>query len=109
METIYSAGRQAWKIAFVFVLSLLCGGGLMWVGWDSLLHYGTGRFQSGELAPLGLRILLGGGMLAVGLGIVIGILIYPYCYVMRIERGAPDEYRVTLAALVGRRRLEVRP
>ncbi|HEU4560166.1 MAG TPA: hypothetical protein VFS20_20110 [Longimicrobium sp.] len=98
MRTIFDAGRQRWKIWFVVLLSLLCGGVLIWLGGYLLQNYGLDPADGGVLKPLMTRILLGGAFALFGAAIVAGILAYLRCYVTRIEADdAGSGFRITLA------------
>ena len=108
MRTIFDAGRQRWKIWFAVLISLLCGGVLIWLGGYTLQSYGLEPVDGGVLKPLVSRILLGGAFALFGAAIVAGILVYLWCYVTRIEvDDAGDGFHIAVAGT--RRRLSIQP
>ncbi|HYR10317.1 MAG TPA: hypothetical protein VEQ60_21260 [Longimicrobium sp.] len=100
MRTIFDAGSQRWKIWFVVLICLLCGGGLLFPGGYLLLNYGLHPDDGGVLKPLMSRILMGAVFVVPGMAIIAAILLYLRCYVMRIEADDVEEgaYRIALAA-----------
>jgi hypothetical protein len=100
MRAIFDAGPQRWKIWFVGLISLACGGALVWTGGYIFQSYGLNPLEGGVLKPLTSRILLGGAFAAAGIAIIAGILLYLRCYVTRIEADdAGGGFRVTVAGL----------
>jgi hypothetical protein len=108
MEPIYSAGRQAWKVRLVQWIALACGPVALWTGGMIVKTYGLHPSEGGALAPLPLRLALGGFVAALGVSFVVGMWVYGRCYVMA---AAVDETRgvldVTLAGLLVPWRMEV--
>ncbi|MBB4636343.1 hypothetical protein [Longimicrobium terrae] len=88
MTVIYRTGRtRLVLLRAVMVLSLISGAALLYGGWEALNRYGVHPSEGGELAPLPVRIALGGGMLAAGVLIICGIVLYMHaCYVTKIEQ-----------------------
>lgn len=88
MTVIYRTGRKRLVLLrAVMVLSLMSGAALVYGGWEALNRYGVHPSEGGQLAPLPVRIALGGGMLAAGVLIFCGIVLYMHaCYVTRIEQ-----------------------
>jgi hypothetical protein len=108
-EQIYHAGRQLTKLRIISPLCLLCGIGLLWAGWTVLHSYGIHPSEGGVLAPIRLRLLLGGFLLALGAFVLLGIVAYmQFCYVSRIDRVAgEDRVRLEVAGFLTPRALEV--
>lgn len=108
MERIYSAGRQGWKVRLVQWIALVCGPAAVWAGGEIVRTYGLHPSEGGQLAPLPLRLALGGFVAALGLSFLAGMWIYGRCYVME---AAVDETRgvlgITLAGLPIRTWMEV--
>ncbi len=98
MRVIFDAGSQRWKIWFVLLLCLICGGGVLFGGVYLFLNYGMHPENGGVLKPLTSRILMGGVFVLPGAAINAGILLYLQLYVTRIEQDeVGDSFRVTLA------------
>lgn len=98
MRVIFDAGPQRWKIWFVLLICLLCGGGMVFAGGYMLLNYGMQPEDGGVLKPLASRMLMGGVFALPGAAIVAAILLYLQLYVTRIEEvEAGDGFRVTVA------------
>ena len=108
MLRIFSAGRQGVKVCAIQLLSLVISPVALWGGWEAARTYGLHPSEGGELAPLALRLLLGGFLAAIGAGFVVGMWVYGRCYVREAEvdpeRGV---LRLTLAGFVMPSRLEV--
>lgn len=108
MQAVYSAGRQAWKVRFIALLSLAVFAGAAWAGWEIARSYGVRPADGGVLKPLAVRLAFGGFVAALGAAFVAGMWIYGRCYVME---AAVDEERgvlsVVLAGLLLRSRMEV--
>lgn len=96
MRVIFDAGPQRWKVWFVVLISLLCGGVLVWLGGYLFTSYGLEPSDGGVLKPLPTRILMGTVFGGAGLAIITGILVYLQCYVTRIQADAGG-FLVTLA------------
>jgi hypothetical protein len=92
MSVIYRTGRKRLVLLrAVMVLSLTSGAALLYGGWEALNRYGVHPSEGGELAPLPVRIALGGGMLVAGVLIICGIVLYMHaCYVTKIEQEHED-------------------
>jgi hypothetical protein len=101
-EQIYRAGRQLTKLRIISPLCLLCGAGLLWVGWSTLHTYGIHPSEGGVLAPLYLRLLLGGFLGALGAFILLGFVAYmQFCYVSRVDvLEGEDRVRTVVAGIV---------
>jgi hypothetical protein len=101
-EQIYRAGRQLTKLRIISPLCLLCGAGLLWVGWAALHTYGIHPSEGGVLAPFYLRLLLGGFLGALGAFILLGFVAYmQFCYVSRVEvLEGEDRVRIVVAGIV---------
>lgn len=98
MRTIFDAGPQRWKIWFVVLICLICGGGMVFAGGYMLLNYGMQPEDGGVLKPLTSRMLMGGVFALPGLAIIAAILLYLQLYVTRIEEDeVGDGFRVTIA------------
>lgn len=98
MRVIFDAGPQRWKIWFVVLVCVICGGGLVFAGGYLLLNYGLHPEDGGVLKPLTSRILMGAVLALPGLAIIGAILLYLQLYVARIEEDeAGDAFRVTIA------------
>jgi hypothetical protein len=99
MQPIYSAGRQAWKVRLVQWLAFATGPLAAWGGLMIVRTYGLHPSEGGELAPLPLRLALGGFVAALGISFLVGMWVYGRCYVME---AAVDETRGVLGiALAG--------
>lgn len=94
MELIYSAGSQGWKVRLVQAIVVLIAPVALWGGWEIARTYGLHPSEGGELAPLPLRLAIGGFVALIGVGAVVGMWIYGRCYVMRAE---VDEARGVLS------------
>ncbi len=98
MRAIFDAGPQRWKIWFVVLIALACGGALVWTGGHVFQSYGLHPLEGGVLKPLATRVLLGSALAVVGITLITGILLYLGCYVTRIEGDdAAGAFRVTVA------------
>jgi hypothetical protein len=98
MRVIFDAGPQRWKIWFVLLLCLICGGGVIFAGGYLFLNYGMQPADGGVLKPLTSRILMGGAFVLPGAAIIAAILLYMQLYVTRIEEDeVGDGFRVTIA------------
>lgn len=97
MRTIFQAGRQLKKVWFVVLVSLLCGGVLVWLGGYLFTSYGLEPADGGVLKPLPTRMLMAAGFGGAGLAIIAGILVYLQCYVSHIEGDEAGEFRVAVA------------
>ena len=108
MEPIYLAGGQAWKVRLVQCITVALSPVALWAGWEITRSYGLHPTEGGELAPLPLRLVLGGFVAMLGAGFLLGIWVYGRCYVLE---AAVDETRgvlgITLAGLFLRSRMEV--
>ncbi|HEX8395512.1 MAG TPA: hypothetical protein VF665_24385 [Longimicrobium sp.] len=102
MTTLFEAGwTRLAKVRAVLVISLISGAALMFAGWETLHHYGEHPSEGGVLAPLATRLPLGGGMLAGGVLICIGILAYVQaCYVARLEQTDGGDLVFTTAGIL---------
>jgi hypothetical protein len=100
MGVIFDAGPQRWKIWFVVLICLLCGGFWIFAGGYLFLNYGMHPDNGGVLKPLTSRILMGSVFVLPGAAIIGALLLYLQLYVTRIEEDGVDEsYRVTVAGL----------
>lgn len=100
MRTIFTAGRQLWKVWFVVLVSLACGGALVWLGGYLFTSLGLHPTEGGVLRPLPIRLLWGGVSAAAGGAVIAGILAYLQCYVARIEADEPGGgFRITVAGV----------
>lgn len=110
MRTIFDAGPQRKMVWFATLVTLGTGGALIWLGERLIRTYGLGAGEGGVLKPLAQRILLGGSFAAAGAACIIGILVYLWCYVSRIEEDhAGDAFRVTVLWPFGGRQRMVGP
>jgi len=110
MRTIFDAGPQRKMVWFATVIALLGGGVLIWLGEWMIRTYGLNPVEGGVLKPLWQRILLGGSFAAFGAACIVGMLVYLWCYVSRIEEDdAGDAFRITVLWPFGGRRRMVRP
>ncbi|CAN5574694.1 hypothetical protein BH23BAC4_BH23BAC4_08690 [soil metagenome] len=108
-EQVYLAGRQLTKLRIISPLCILCGFALLWAGWTVLHSYGLHPSEGGVLAPVSVRIVLGGFLMALGAFIVLGIVAYTQlCYVSRIDRlTGDDRVRMVVAGFLAPRSVEV--
>jgi hypothetical protein len=98
MRVVFDAGPQRWKIWFVVLICVICGGGMVFAGGYLLLNYGMQAEDGGVLKPLTSRILMGGVFALPGLAIIAAIGLYLQLYVTRIEANEEgDGFRVTVA------------
>jgi len=108
MTPIFEVGSRIFRVRFVQLISVVAGGAAIWGGVEALRRYGLHPTEGGELAPLAERLLLGGGIIALGIGILAGIILFGARYVTGI---AVDEERsvarITVAGTLGRRHIEV--
>jgi hypothetical protein len=110
MRTIFDAGPQRKMVWFATLVTLGTGGALIWLGEWLIRTYGLNAAEGGVLKPLAQRILLGGSFVAFGAACIIGILIYLWCYVSRIEADdAGDAFRITVLWPFGWRQRVVGP
>lgn len=104
MRTIFDAGPQRKMVWFAFFVTLITGAALIWLGEWSIRTYGLTPVEGGVLKPLWQRILLGGSMIAAGVAMIVGFVVYLHCYAARIEADdAGDGFRVTVIWPFGRR------
>ncbi|HEU4885737.1 MAG TPA: hypothetical protein VFT45_26110 [Longimicrobium sp.] len=98
MRVIFDAGPQRWKIWFVLLICLICGGGMIFAGGNMLMNYGMQPEDGGVLKPLASRMLMGGVFALPGAALIAAILLYLQLYVTRIEEDdVGDGFRVTVA------------
>jgi|SRR5829696_4813336 len=98
MHVIFDAGPQRWKIWFILLVCMICGGGMVVAGGYMLLNYGMQPEDGGVLKPLTSRLLMGGLFALPGAALIAAILLYLQLYVTRIEEDPEgDGFRVTVA------------
>ena len=98
MRVVFDVGPQRWKIWFVLLICVICGGGMVFVGGYMLLNYGMHPDDGGVLKPLTSRVLMGGVFALPGFAILAAIGLYLQLYVTRIEEDeAGNGFRVTIA------------
>lgn len=98
---IFRAGRQLIKVRFLVIFCLVCGAGLTWFGWDTVQHYGMRAADGGVLASLATRLLFGGTMIVLGLGMALGMVLFAqFSYVSHITAVGRDQMRITLAGII---------
>jgi hypothetical protein len=98
MRVVFDAGPQRWKIWFILLVCLICGGGMIFAGGYMLLNYGMQPEDGGVLKPLASRMLMGGLLALPGAALIAAILLYLQLYVTRIEEDdGGDGFRVTVA------------
>ena len=83
MQTIHRVGGKTigWRLMAPFCV--LCGVGLLWVGWFFLT--GPSYEEGGPAGSLIVRLLVGLMLLAMGAGVAVGSCLYGPCYVSRIQ------------------------
>jgi len=83
MQTIHRVGGKTigWRLMAPFCV--LCGLGLLWVGWFFLT--GPSYEHGGPAGSDATRLLVGMMLLAMGAGVAAGSCIYGACYVSRVE------------------------
>lgn len=99
MRVIFDAGGQRWKVWFAVLLTLVCGGALLWMSGYWLRSYGLEPIDGGVLKPLGVRVWGAIAWGVPGVAFIVGILAYLQCYVTRIETDDVGGYRVTVAGV----------
>ncbi|HWV57129.1 MAG TPA: hypothetical protein VNZ57_06625 [Longimicrobiales bacterium] len=105
---IYHAGKQIRKVRFVQVITLLTAAAGIWGGIDAFRHYGLHPTEGGVLAPIHVRLLLGGSLFALGVACIPGIWIFGRCYVRSIVAARyPRRLRFEVAGMLRSGRIEV--
>jgi hypothetical protein len=82
---LYKAGPQLQKVHFINILSILCAGGSVWWGSDLAQTYGLNPGDGGVLAPTGVRMAWGAGVMLPGIVFVVGMWLYRRNYVALLE------------------------
>jgi hypothetical protein len=81
----YRAGLQAWKLVALVALSAACAGGAVAAGLDLGRTWGLREADGGVLRPLAHRLALGGGVAALGVAFLTGMVVYLRFYVLRVD------------------------
>lgn len=105
---LFRAGRQAWKVRSLMLLSLACAGASLYWGYDLLLTYGLLPGDGGVLRPLWQRAAWALTVAGLGVGFAAGMWIYARHYVSEVVMREDDRMLlVRTLGLFGSRVVEV--